>query len=776
MLKPAMNDAIDCLNRAAFALASAIFLSAFPAKAQFPAYPPSSVTNAQDRDQMMWQLGLSYPVLPPKLADPNAPQNSQPSSASNPEGNWTDAAGHTITRSGHGLWNNYDDVAEGFFPGFQSWRVGTYTPIDLLRMNDGTLITTPEQWWSRRRPELLKDVQEQVWGVVPPDSILPKVVFSVTTSTGGSGNSAYIQKVITGIIDNSRYPGVRKTPVISAVLRTPANAGPVPVMVVIGGGFWTPIDAYWGYCRPNGWGVCVFNAALLQPDNGANLTSYLIGLCNQGGWRKPADWGSLAAWAWGVSRLIDYFQTDADVDAAKIGVTGHSRFGKAALVAMAYETRLAVAFPSCAGSLGTKMNRRHWGQDLENSGWDQEYHWVAGNFFKWMGPLNQDAYLPRKIELCPVDAHSLLSLCAPRPVFLNGGRQDSWTDPYGMFLTGLGATPVYRLLGGQGLMMPDAKPQVDVGYLSGDIAFRYHAGGHTDTPDWPAFFQFVSKFIRVSNWSVSPSALVLNASTDSKATFDITSDTTWTVAVIAPQAWLTVNPASGSHNGTVTVMADGNTTDSTRTATVSVSASGLLPQSVTVTQSVANTPALSVSPSTLNVNVSANSTAAFQIVSNTVWNVSTLFTWLSVNPASGINSRFVTITAANNPSAASRTATLTVSGNGVESQTITVVQAGTTSIEKNGVGKTAKAFGLYQNYPNPFNPSTTILFGLPDDAYVSLKIENLLGEEIGELAGKHFPAGMHSVSFDASQMAGGIYFCRIVAAGRSAVKKMLLQK
>jgi hypothetical protein len=213
----------------------------------------------------------------------------------------------------------------------------------------------------------------------------------------------------------------------------------------------------------------MYNNTLLQPDNGADLTSYLIGLVNKGAWRKPTDWGTLGAWSWVVSRLIDYFQTDNNVNATQIGVTGHSRYGKAALVAMAYEPRLAIAFPSCGGSMGTKMNRRHWGQDLENSGWDQEYRWVAGNFFKWMGELNPGGYLPRKIELCPVDAHSLLSFCASRPVFLNGGNQDLWTDLYGIYLTGAGATPVYQLLGKQGLIMPDAKPQVDFGYISGDM-------------------------------------------------------------------------------------------------------------------------------------------------------------------------------------------------------------------------------------------------------------------------------------------------------------------
>jgi hypothetical protein len=184
------------------------------------------------------------------------------------------------------------------------------------------------------------------------------------------------------------------------------------------------------------------------------------------------------------------------VDATRIGVSGHSRFGKATLVAMAFEPRLAIAFPSCGGSLGTSMNRRHWDQDLENSGWDREYHWTAGNFFKWMGSLNEGEYLPRKIELCPVDAHSLLSLCAPRPVFLNAGTQDLWTDPYGIYLTGVGATPVYELLGKKGLIMPDEKPEVDKAYISGNIGYRYHNGGHIDVPDWPTFFEFAKLHLK----------------------------------------------------------------------------------------------------------------------------------------------------------------------------------------------------------------------------------------------------------------------------------------
>ncbi len=332
----------------------------------FPAFPPDNVTATMDRDQMLWQLGLSFPLLPPKCEDPHAPKHAFPSDSLNPEGNWTDSAGHIITRSPFGLWNNYSDFSIGIFPGPDSIRVGTYTSIDLLKLKNGTRITTPETWWKKRRPEILKDVQEELWGEVPPDSVLPKVTFFVQTTV----SEEYQQKNITGWVDISRYPQVRNRPKILATLRIPRSLQkPVPVMIVISGSFfvkWTT-DMYWDLCAPNGWGVCVFNSDSLQPDHGAGLTSYLIGLCNKGNWRKPTDWGTLGAWSWGVSKLVDYFETDSDVDPKKIGVTGHSRYGKAALLAMAYESRLAIAFPSCAGSLGTKTNRRHWGQDTQKS-------------------------------------------------------------------------------------------------------------------------------------------------------------------------------------------------------------------------------------------------------------------------------------------------------------------------------------------------------------------------------------------------------------------------
>ncbi len=450
--------------------------------ADFPARPPADVTRVMDRDQMMAQLGVTFPELPSRLDDPNKPTNAWPTDEANPDANWTDAKSNTITRGGFGLWVTYDDD-----------HPGDYTPIDLLRMNDGTPVRTAEDWWNRRRPEIAHDLQEQLYGFMPPADTMPGVTWSAKTSVGGALRAPWIEQEITGTIDTSSYPEVRDAPRILARLRMPANAtGPVPVIIVYGTrGFDT---VYTDFIEPAGWALASFDINALQPDNGQYLTSYLIGLVNQGAWREPDDMGQLMAGAWGIGRLIDYLETVANLDATKIGLQGHSRWGKATIVAQAFEPRITVGYPSCGGALGPSLIRRHWGQNLENLSWDREYHWVAGNAFKYMGPLHAGRYLPRKVENLTVDAHSLVALIAPRPVFLNGGTTDTWSDAPGTFLTGVAATPVYELLGLKGLVAPADAPQPDVGYLEGNIGFRMHEGGHTPIPDWPAYIEFAHKY------------------------------------------------------------------------------------------------------------------------------------------------------------------------------------------------------------------------------------------------------------------------------------------
>jgi hypothetical protein len=239
-----------------------------------------------------------------------------------------------------------------------------------------------------------------------------------------------------------------------------------------------------------GWGYAILPPNSVQADNGQGLTEGIIGLVNQGQPRKPDDWGALRAWAWGASRTLDYFETDKSVDAKQVGIEGHSRYGKAAVVAMAYDPRFAIAFVSSSGEGGVKLHRRNWGELVENVAGTSEYHWMAGNFLKYAGPLNWNDL--------PVDSHELVALCAPRPVFVSAGATngDGWVDAKGMFLAAAGAGPVYKLLGRKGLGTSEF-PVIETPLMDADVAFRQHSGGHTPAPNWPTFLTFAGRYLKV---------------------------------------------------------------------------------------------------------------------------------------------------------------------------------------------------------------------------------------------------------------------------------------
>ncbi len=399
------------------------------------------------------------PSLQPKAEDPAKPNHIFPKNPNNPEGSWTDSAKHLYLRSDWGTWNNYNEA-----------RVGNYKPIDLLLTKSGKKVKNTKQWLAECRPYIQHNVYNEVWGVIPPDSILPKVKFTVTSSVVGSSNTAYVEKNIVGIIDVSRYPQVRNQPVIEATLRLPLNR-PKNIPVIIEISFDGKVKDYQQqYCFAQSWGICCFRAFTLQADNGNDLTSYVTGICNKGKLREPSDWGTLAVWGWGVSKLVDYFETDPDIDHTKVGVTGHSRLGKATLVSMANDSRIIIAFASCSGALGAKMSRRNFGETLDNVAGPKMHHWCAGNMLKWTGSNLADM---------PADAHSLMSLCAPRPIFVSAGTEDEWTDPQGMRLACHSAQPVYALWGKEE-----------------NVRFHLHQGGHSDAQDWPEFVKFAEKFLK----------------------------------------------------------------------------------------------------------------------------------------------------------------------------------------------------------------------------------------------------------------------------------------
>jgi hypothetical protein len=307
-----------------------------------------------------------------------------------------------------------------------------------------------------------------------------------------------VVKKLVGHLDNSACPLI--TVDIQMTLTTPANApGAVPVIMEFGflGGFPglpkrpPPAGPTWQQqVLAKGWGYAILSPASIQADNGAGLTQGIIGLVNRGQPRKLDDWGALRAWAWGASRALDYLETDRAVDARRVGIEGVSRYGKAALVTMAYDRRFAIAFIGSSGAGGAKLHRRNFGELVENVAGPGEYHWMAGNYLKYAGPLSWNDL--------PVDSHELIALCAPRPVFIGSGSPqagDGWVDAKGMFLAAAGAGPVYRLLGAKDLGTREY-PAPETALTDGEVAFRQHAGGHTSGPNWPAFLTFASRYFQ----------------------------------------------------------------------------------------------------------------------------------------------------------------------------------------------------------------------------------------------------------------------------------------
>ena len=179
------------------------------------------------------------------------------------------------------------------------------------------------------------------------------------------------------------------------------------------------------------------------------------------------------------------------MDAKRVAIEGHSRYGKATAVAMAYDQRFAIAFVSSSGEGGVKLHRRNWGELVENVAAANEYHWMAGAFIKYAGPLSWNDL--------PVDSHELVALCAPRPVFISAGATngDGWVDAKGMFLAGAGAGPVYKLLGKSDLGATEFPP-IETPLIDGDIAFRQHSGGHTAAPNWPTFLKFADRYFKAA--------------------------------------------------------------------------------------------------------------------------------------------------------------------------------------------------------------------------------------------------------------------------------------
>ena len=363
---------------------------------------------------------------------------------------------------------------------------------------DGRKVKNAKIWNKVRRPELVKYFEDEVYGHIPDNvpAVNWKVVSEETVDMNGI---ACVNRVLSGVVDNSMCPSI--TVEIQASILYPEGAKDVPVIVEYGYMAGRPSPFAMSFGRQNGpqteswqmmvvkrgWAAATIVTGSIQADGGQGLRSGIIGLCNKGEYRKPQDWGALRAWAWGTSKLIDYMESDATFDATKVAIEGVSRNGKASLVAMAFDQRIAAGFIASSGKGGAAGWRRWCGESVENLTSSGEYHWMAGSFLKYGAE-------PLTANDLKIDQHELIALCAPRPCLISAGRfdADKWQDVMGMFMMAAKASPVYELLGARGLGT-DVLPRQDEGLMDGQLAYRQHNGGHEAGPNWPYFLDFFQK-------------------------------------------------------------------------------------------------------------------------------------------------------------------------------------------------------------------------------------------------------------------------------------------
>ncbi len=443
---------------------------------------------------------------------------------------------------------NYDESKANPFPVIP----------ELMTTKSGKKVKTAKQWWEVRRPEIVEDFEREVYGRLPEN--IPDVTWTVVAEEiENLGMMRVKAKQLVGHVDNSACPSINVD--IKMVVVTPADAkGPVPLLMMFGPAnlpnpvkpnaadmgvinrtlrsilsedprtadlmkkypAWQPFEpanpfAAFGRMSQRapgqdppsneqliaaGWGYAMIDPSSIQADNGAGLTRGIIGLVNKGQPRKPEDWGSLRAWAWGAARGLDYLETDPDVDAKHVGIEGVSRYGKAALVTLAFEERFAMGLIGSSGKGGAALHRRIFGEGLENLTGTGEYHWMAGNYIKYASVESKTGAWTA--DMLPVDSHQLIALCAPRLVFISYGIPEKgdalWLDQYGSWQATIAAGEAFKLLGATDLGLSndyrnEPMPPYNTDVLEGDLAWRQHDGGHTDGPNMKHFIKWASEKI-----------------------------------------------------------------------------------------------------------------------------------------------------------------------------------------------------------------------------------------------------------------------------------------
>lgn len=400
-------------------------------------------------------------------------------------------------------------------------NVGTFTLPDVLTTFDGQKVTDAKTWFEKRRPELRKWFEENVYGKVPATA--PKVTWEVVSTDTKALDGKAIAKTIVG------HMGGPDGPTIPVTVYTPANATkPVPILVsfsffgpgggrgargpatgpaALGGPATGPATApvarrgARGPAGPprgtpeelisRGYGFASLSKGSIEtdvdtaPESPPNVNIARKLALRPGQTYPHADeWGAIGAWAWGVSRLVDYFETDKDVDAKRVAITGGSRLGKTVTWAGVNDPRIALVIACSGGEGGAAIARRNYGETIA--------HLVAPSRYPYQFALNYQKYA-KDPNTMPTDTHALVALMAPRPILLSVALTDGWSDPYGEFVAAFNATPVYKLVGKQGL--DDDKFPGHSKIVGHELSFFMLNGGHAQG-DWDVWLKYMDTYLK----------------------------------------------------------------------------------------------------------------------------------------------------------------------------------------------------------------------------------------------------------------------------------------
>ena len=356
-------------------------------------------------------------------------------------------------------------------------KVPEFTLPNPLITLDGEKISDVNTWIQKRRPEILKLFETNVYGrtmVGRPDNMTWKVTSENRSDMDGKAISKTVAIYFTGKDDGPKMD-------VNIVLPADAGKKPVPLVAIVE---WAP-EKEWLLCR--GYGLATFKAEQIEPDSRNGYLKSVRRYFARPDQNEPGPdvWGAIGAWAWGLSRAMDYIVTDKDIDANKVCVAGFSRFGKTAMWAGAQEQRFAIIFSGESGCGGMVLVRRGFGETVKIIN-NKFPYWFCGNFKTYGDRVND----------LPVDWHMLVALMAPRPLYIATAEQDLWGDPRGSFLSAKYAEPVYQLFGKKGLGVdPDFIGMPPLETPVGDfIGYHIRRGGHALTEyDWQQFLNFADR-------------------------------------------------------------------------------------------------------------------------------------------------------------------------------------------------------------------------------------------------------------------------------------------